>query len=46
MLVLQQLFNLSDEELEFHVSDRRSFEEFVGLCVMNSIPDATTVRAN
>jgi IS5 family transposase len=30
MLVLQQLFNLSDEELEFQVNDRRSFEEFVG----------------
>ena len=40
MLVLQQLFHLSDEELEFQVNDRRSFEEFVGLGVMNSIPDA------
>jgi IS5 family transposase len=48
MLDLQQLFNLSDEELEIQVNDRRSFEEFVGLGVMrlgviNSIPDATTV---
>ena len=43
MLVLQQLFNLSDEELEFQLNDRRSFEEFVGLGVMNRIPDATTV---
>ena len=43
MLLLQQLYNLSDEELEFQVNDRRSFEEFVGLAVMNSIPDATTV---
>ncbi len=33
MLVLQQLFNLSDEEIEFQVNDRRSFEEFVGLGV-------------
>jgi IS5 family transposase len=41
--VLQQLFNLSDEEVEFQVNDRRSFEEFVGLGVMNNIPDATTV---
>jgi len=31
MLVLQQLFNLSDEELEFQVNDRRSFEELWGL---------------
>ena len=43
MLILQQLFNLSDEEVEFQVNDRRSFEEFVGLGVMNSIPDATTI---
>lgn len=43
MLILQQLFNLSDEELEFQVNDRRSFEEFVGLGIMNSIPDATTI---
>ena len=43
MLVLQQLFNLSDEELEFQVNDRRSFEEFVGLGEMNDILDATTV---
>ena len=43
MLVLQQLFNLSDEEIEFQVNDRRSFGEFVGLGVMNDIPDATTV---
>ena len=43
MLVLQQLFNLSDEELEFQVKDRRSFEEFVGLGVLNPIPDATTI---
>lgn len=43
MLILQQLFNLSDEDLEFQVNDRRSFEDFVGLDVMNRIPDATTV---
>ena len=43
MLLLQHLYNLSDEELEFQVNDRRSFEEFVGLGVMDSIPDATTV---
>ena len=43
MLVLQPLFTLSDEEIEFQENDRRSFEEFVGLGVMNDIPDATTV---
>jgi IS5 family transposase len=43
MLVLQHLFNPGDQELEFQVNDRRSFENFVGHGVMNSIPDATTV---
>ena len=43
MPVLQQLFNLSDEEVEFQVNDKRLFEEFDSLGVMNDIPDATTV---
>lgn len=43
MLVLQQLFNLSDDELEFQVNDKRYFAEFVGPGVTKSIPDATTV---
>ncbi|PZV00849.1 MULTISPECIES: transposase [Synechococcales] len=29
--------------MEFQVNDRRSFVEFIGLGVMNDIPDATTV---
>lgn len=41
MLVLQQLFNLSDEELEYQFNDRRSIEEYVGLGVMNSCPAST-----
>ena len=43
MLLQRQLFNLSDAETEFQVNDRRSFEKFVGLGVMNDIPDATTL---
>jgi IS5 family transposase len=43
MLILQQLFNLSDSELEFQGNDRGSFEEFIGLGIMDTIPDATTV---
>lgn len=43
MLVLKQLFNLSDEDVDFQVNDRRSFEDFVGLGIMNSIPDSKTV---
>jgi transposase, IS5 family len=36
-------FYLNNEEVEFQVNDRRMFEKFVGLGVMNHIPDATTV---
>ena len=36
-------FNVSDEELESQVNEWSSFEEFVGLGVMNGISDATTV---
>jgi IS5 family transposase len=43
MPILQEFFKLNDQELEFQVNNRRYFEEFVGLGVMNSIPDATTV---
>ena len=43
MLILQQLFNLSDEKHTFQVNDWRSFQEIVGLGVINNIPDATTI---
>ncbi|MEM6614778.1 MAG: IS5 family transposase [Cyanobacteria bacterium P01_C01_bin.72] len=43
MLVLQQLYNISDEELEYQVNDRLSFMRFLGLTLWDSIPDATTV---
>lgn len=43
MLILQQLYNLSDEQLEFQVNDRHSFEELVGIDIMDSIPDAKTI---
>ncbi len=43
MLVLQQLYNISDEELEYQVNDRLSFMKFLGLTWFDSVPDATTV---
>ena len=39
ILVLQQHVNLNDEVLQFQMNYKRSFEEFVGLAVMNSISD-------
>jgi IS5 family transposase len=41
-LVIQQLYNLSDEQLEFQLLDRLSFQRFVGLRNSSQIPDRTT----
>ena len=41
MLVLQSLYNLSDEEVEYQVRDRMSFTRFLGLGFEEGIPDGT-----
>ncbi|MEP7085368.1 MAG: IS5 family transposase [Betaproteobacteria bacterium] len=43
MLVLQSLYNLSDEQAEYQVRDRLSFTRFLGLGLENRIPDGTTL---
>jgi len=43
MLVLQALYNLSDEEIEYQVWDRATFTRFVGLGSEDGIPDGTTL---
>ena len=43
MLVLQNLYNLSDEELEYQINDRLSFMKFLGLSIEDTVPDATTL---
>lgn len=42
-LVLQQLYNLSDEEFEFQLRDRLTFIRFVGLNPEDTTPDANTL---
>lgn len=44
MLVLQSLYNLSDEQAELQVRDRLSFMHFLGLTFADNVPDATTLR--
>ena len=41
-LILQQLHNISDEELEYQVNDRLSWMQFLGLGLEDSIPDRTS----
>jgi len=43
MLALKHLVNLSDDETEFQINYLRSFQGFLGLGVMNNIPDATII---
>jgi IS5 family transposase len=43
MLVLQKLYNLSDEELEYQINDRLSFMKFLDLGIEDKVPDATTL---
>lgn len=43
MLILQQLYNISDEELKYQVNDRISFMQFLGLGIEDKVPDATSV---
>lgn len=43
LLVLQRLYNLSDEQAEYQVSDRLSFRRFLGLNLCDAVPDSRTV---
>ena len=43
MLVLQSLYNLSDDQIEYQVRDRLSFMRFLGLGLEDAVPDATTL---
>jgi IS5 family transposase len=43
VLVLQSLYNLADEAIEYQIRDRLSFMRFLGLEMYDSVPDGTTV---
>lgn len=43
ILLLQTLYNLSDEQTEFQIKDRLSFMRFLGLELYESVPDAKTI---
>lgn len=43
ILVVKRLHNLSDEQVEFQLNDRLSFQRFCGLQHSATIPDRTTV---
>ena len=43
MLGLQQLYNITDEELDYQVNARLSFMRFLGLGLAEPVPDAIRV---
>jgi len=43
VMVLQALYNLSDDQMEYQLRDRLSFMRFVGLGMEDTVPDAKTL---
>lgn len=43
ILVLQRYFNLSDDQTEYQITDRLTFQRFVGLSLGERVPDAKTI---
>ena len=43
VLIIQHLYNLSDDETEFQIFDRLSFTRFLGLGLNDDVPDAKTI---
>jgi IS5 family transposase len=44
-LIIQSLYNLSDEQLEYQILDRNSFKRFMGLKKSDKVPDSRTYWA-
>jgi IS5 family transposase len=43
ILIIQSLYNLSDEAVEYQILDRMSFMRFLGLHAADPVPDAKTI---
>jgi IS5 family transposase len=43
ILILQSLYNMSDEKTEVMILDRLSFRRFLGVGFSDNVPDATTI---
>ncbi len=43
VLILQSLYNLSDDQTEYQIKDRLSFMRFLSLNLCQSVPDAKTI---
>lgn len=43
ILILQRLYNLSDDRTEYQINDRLSLMRFLGLGLSDKVPDAKTI---
>lgn len=43
ILIIQRLYNLSDEQVEFQINDRHSFQRFLGIKPNGKVPDFSTI---
>ncbi len=43
IMILQSLYNFSDDQLEFQIRDRLSFMRFLGLSLSDTVPDGKTI---
>ena len=43
ILVLRELYALSDEQVEYQIADRLSFQRFLGIDLSHAVPDYTAV---
>lgn len=43
VVVLQSLYDLSDEQIEYQITDRHSFRRFLGIDYNDAIPDQNTI---
>lgn len=43
ILILQRVYNISDEQAEFQINDSYTFQRFLGLRLGTTVPDFSTV---
>lgn len=43
ILILQSLYNIADDNTEYQINDRLSFQRFLGLDIGDKVPDAKTI---
>ena len=43
ILILQKIYNISDDQTEYQINDRLSFQRFLNMQLCNTVPDAKTI---